>query len=137
MIVFLSCVKSKANNPCEAQKMYTSDLFKKSLHYAKSLKPSKIYILSAKYGLLELADVISPYEQTLNAMTEKERKIWAYKVIKQCEQKGIDFAEKTVFLCGNNYRKYVMQKFKNATAPLSKLGIGQQLQFYKNNTKKE
>lgn len=115
--------------------MYISDLFKKSLAYAKSLNPSKIYILSAKYGLLKLDDIIFPYEQTLNAMTEKEQKIWAYKVIKQCEQEGINFAEKTIFLCGKNYRKYVMQKFKNATAPLSKLGIGQQLQFYKNNTK--
>lgn len=133
MIIFLSCVKSKAATKCEAQKMYTSDLFKKSLEYAKSLKPNKIYILSAKYGVLELDEIISPYEQTLNAMTEKERKIWAYKVVKQCEIKGVDFTEKAIFLCGNNYRKYVMQKFKSASAPLSELGIGRQLQFYKNN----
>jgi hypothetical protein len=116
--------------------MYTSDLFKKSLEYAKSLKPNKIYILSAKYGVLELDEIISPYEQTLNAMTEKERKIWAYKVVKQCEEKGVDFTEKAVFLCGKNYRKYVMQKFKSSSAPLSKMGIGQQLQYYKNNIRK-
>lgn len=135
MIVFLSCVKNKALNDCKAQDMYVSDLFKKSLKYAKSLNPRKIYILSAKYGVLELDEIISPYELTLNTMTERERKIWAYKVIKQCEAKGVDFTEKTIFLCGYNYRKYVIQKFKNAEAPLGNLGIGKQLAFYKNNTK--
>lgn len=135
MIVFLSCVKSKCAHRCEAERMYTSELFKKSLQYAKSLQPHKIYILSAKHGVLELNDIISPYEMTLNAMTEKERKMWAYRVVKQCEAKGIDFSEKALFLCGNNYRKYVMQKFSNAEAPLSQLGIGKQLQFYKFNTK--
>lgn len=132
MIVFLSCVKSKAAQKCEAQNMYTSDLFQKSLAYAKSLKPQKIYILSAKYGVLELTDIITPYELTLNEMSKKEQKIWAYKVIKQCEEKRIDFTGKAIFLCGNNYRKYVMQKFKNAEAPLEKLPIGKQLAFYKN-----
>lgn len=135
MIVFLSYVKSKNNKSCEAQHMYVSDLFKKSLQYAKSLNPKKIYILSAKYGVLELTDVIEPYELTLNNMTEKERKIWAYKVIKQCEEKNIDFSETALFLCGSNYRRYVMTKFPNATAPLAKLSIGKQLQYYKENTK--
>ena len=60
MIVFLSCVSKKRNYPCEAQDLYTSDLFKKSLQYAKTLNPSKIYILSAKYGVLELTDRIRP-----------------------------------------------------------------------------
>lgn len=135
MIVFISCVKSKQNKQCTAKELYTSDLFKKSLQYAKQLKPRKIYILSAKYGVLELDDIVGPYELTLNKMTEYERKVWAYKVVKQCEQKGVDFTERAVFLCGENYRKYVMQKFKNAEAPLKKLGIGQQLKFYKDNIK--
>ena len=135
MIVFLSCVKSKQKRQCEAQEMYVSDLFVKSLNYAKSLKPRKIFILSAKYGLLELSDVITPYELTLNSMTERQRKVWAYKVIQQCQAKNIDFDEPALFLCGANYRKYVMTKFKNAEAPLKNLGIGRQLKFYKENTR--
>lgn len=132
MVIFLSCVKQKRDKPCLAKDMYISDLFKKSLEYAKRLNPRKIYILSAKYGLLELDEIIYPYNLTLNSMTEKERKIWAYKVIKQCEKKGVDFSEKTIFLCGNNYRKYVIRKFSNANAPLANLTIGKQLQLYKN-----
>ena len=110
--------------------MYVSDLFRKSYRYANQLKPRKIYILSAKYGLLELEDVIEPYELTLNTMTDTQQKIWAYKVWRQCKQKGIDFSERTIFLCGNNYRKYLIRKFHNAEAPLKNMGIGKQLQYY-------
>lgn len=132
MIVFLSCVKQKRSKPCAARDMYTSDLFKKSLAYALQLKPREVYILSAKYGLLELDEKIEPYEQTLNKMRDHERKAWAYRVCKQCEEKGISYGEKAVFLCGNNYRKYLMRKFTNAIAPLGNLPIGKQLAFYKN-----
>lgn len=131
MIVFLSCVKSKRQNVCAAKDMYVSDMFKKSLAYAETLNAKKIYILSAKYGLLELNDIIEPYNLTLNNMTEKQRKEWAYRVCKQCERKGIKYNEKIIFLCGENYRKYLMTKFQNSTAPLKNLGIGRQLSFYK------
>lgn len=131
MIVFLSCVKNKRNSPCAAREMYISDLFKKSLAYAEqSLDSATIYILSAKYGLLELDKPIEPYELTLNNMTKKQRQEWADKVLKQCEEKGISFDEETIFLCGRKYREFLMGEFKNSTAPLQHLGIGEQLAFY-------
>ena len=133
MIVFISCVKQKRGVSCAARDMYTSDLFKKSLAYAKQLRPRKVYILSAKYGLLELDDLIKPYNQTLNEISEDKRKAWAYKVCKQCEAKGISYDEEAVFLSENNYRKYLMQKFRNSTAPLCDKKIGEQLSFYKVN----
>lgn len=72
MIVFLSCGKTKAKHTCKACEMYQGDLFKKSFEYAKKLNPRKIYILSAKYKLLELDDIISPYELTLNTMNKEQ-----------------------------------------------------------------
>ena len=62
--------------------MYISDLFKKSLAYAKK-HADKVFILSAKYGLLTLDEIIYPYEKTLNKMSEYEKKRWAYKVFRQ------------------------------------------------------
>ena len=135
MIIFLSCVKSKQKCRCRAEEMYVSDLFKKSLIYAKQQKPRKIYILSALYGLLELDDIITPYEKTLLKMSEAERKKWACKVFKQMRDKNIDFNEEAVFLCGYQYRKYLSPKFKKSVAPLGNLGIGKQLAFYKENIK--
>lgn len=132
MIVFLSCVKLKRDVPSRSEDMYVSDLFKKSLQYAKSLNPDHIYILSAKYGLLELDDVIEPYDLTLKTMSEKERKRWAFKVCKQFESKGGNYNDKAIFLCGLAYRKYIMTKFPNKEIPLEGLMLGEQLQFYKN-----
>jgi cytoplasmic iron level regulating protein YaaA (DUF328/UPF0246 family) len=111
--------------------MYVSELFKKSLAYAKSLNPDRIFILSAKYKVLELTDIIEPYELALNDMSERERKLWAYHVIKQLELKDIDFTEKAVFLCSEKYRKYIKLKFPNYSIPLQHMGIGEQLKFYK------
>ena len=85
--------------------MYTGELFKKSLAYAKSLHPRQIYILSAKYGLLKLSDMIEPYNKTLNGANVKEQKKWALKVYRQMLDEGINFDEEAIFLCGVNYRK--------------------------------
>ena len=136
MNVFISCVKSKRKTKAKAKDMYISPLFSYSLKYALSLtSENKIYILSAKYGLLRLDDVINPYELTLNTMNESEKKKWAYKVYLQMKECGLNFDEEAIFLTGKNYRKYLITKFSNATAPLKNLGLGMQLSFYKNNIK--
>lgn len=131
MIIFLACTKSKAQKPCKARDMYQGELFKKSLAYAKRMKPTTIYILSAKYGLLELDDQIEPYEQTLNGASKQERKQWSYKVYKQLQAKNVNFQDDIIFLAGENYRQYLKQLFPKATMPLQGLSIGRQLQYYK------
>ena len=136
MIVFLSCTKTKRNVTCKARDMYTSDLFVKSLAYAESLHPDKIYILSAKYGLLRLDQIIDPYEQTLAGAKGGTCKQWAVMVYKQMLKEGINFSEDALFLCGENYRKYLMTKFPNGEAPLKNLGIGMQKKFYAEKLKK-
>ena len=129
---FISCVKSKKTNKDKASELYISTLYKGALNYAlKHTKKENIFILSAKYGLLKLDDIIEPYDETLNTFTEKQKKIWAYKVYKQMQNYQIDFNKKTIFLAGKNYRKYLITKFKNGEAPLKKLSIGKQLAFYK------
>ena len=133
MIIFISCVKLKQNKKCKAEDLYISSLFKKSLAYAKKLKPNKIFILSAKYGVLELKDMVEPYEVTLNKLSKQEKKKWAYSCLMQLKNKNVDFNEQCIFLCGKNYREYLMKVFKNSKAPLQNLGIGKQLKFYKDN----
>lgn len=130
MICFISCSKLKAKKPCKAEQMYISPLFKKSLLYSKKLEPDAIYILSAKYGVLELNEKISPYNITLNNMTENKRKLWSLNVIKQLKEKQINFEkEKAVWLTGKNYNKYLLHFFKNNILPFKKLTLGQRLKF--------
>lgn len=130
MNIFISCVSKKQSFTCKASEMYVSDLFIKSLNYAKTLN-GHIRILSAKYGVLELNDLIDPYNLTLNSMKDYERKEWAHKVINQLKEKKIDFTEKTIFLVGENYRKYLIPYFSNYEIPIEGLPIGKQLSFYK------
>lgn len=61
-----------------------------NLVFAHSLKPAKIFILSEKHGLVDLEQVIEPYEQTLNTMSMHEIKNWAEKVKQQMIGK-VDF----------------------------------------------
>jgi len=57
-------------------KNYTLVLFlKKSLKFARMQKPNKIYILSDKYGLIDLDFKIKLYEISLNKMKKKIGKI--------------------------------------------------------------
>ena len=130
MIALIGCVKSKKKNICKAKDMYISPLFRKSLNYA-SKTCSNIYILSAKYGLLSMDDIISPYNETLNQKTEHEKKIWAAKVHRQMQEKGISTEDKIMFLSGESYYKYLKMIYKNSITPLAGLQMGKRLKWLK------
>ena len=65
-IVLISCVSKKIGYKAKAEDLCISTLSRLSLAYAKKLKPDIIFILAAKYGLLNLDDKIEPYNKTLN-----------------------------------------------------------------------
>lgn len=129
--VFISCVKTKRSSRCMAKDMYISPLFKKAYLYALKFVPEeKIYILSAKYGLIYSTQMIDPYEKTLNAERDKERKVWAYNVIQQMKAKEIPLDASIMLLGGVNYTKYLSMVLKNASCPLKGLSMGKTLQWY-------
>jgi len=124
-IAVISCCKTKikADKKVKARDLYNSDLFNKSLAFCLE-KYDQVFILSAKYGLLSLADKIKTYDLTLNKFSIKEKKEWSKKVVdnfKKC------FKEDDViyFHCGVNYRKYIIEDISNKThTPLKGLGLG-------------
>ena len=125
MNIFISCVSEKASHRCQAKDMYQSPLFQKAYAYAQSLHPDHIYILSAKYHVINTDQVISPYDLTLNDMSADERKEWAEECVKIIKAKHINFDEKTIFLAGEHYVEYLREYFKNAEYPYDRLdGIG-------------
>lgn len=130
MIALIGCVKQKRDTACSAQEMYISPLFKKSYAYALR-HAQKIYILSAKHGLLSPQKIISPYNETLNSKTEHEKKIWAAKVYAQMQQAGIHPDDKILFLCGENYCKYLRCIYQNSIEPLRGLPMGKRLKWLK------
>jgi hypothetical protein len=128
-VVLLSCVKSKRSHRCRAWEMYTSPLFRKMMDYAQSLKPKNIFILSAKYGLLRLDEMIEPYEQTLKNMKSAYKRLWAQGVLAEL-RKHCDFdADNFVFLAGAPYRENLAPHLKHYEVPMEGLAFGKQLQW--------
>lgn len=128
-VVLISCVSQKLDYKSKAKNLYVSTLFKKNMAYANRLQPNKIYIFSAKYGLLELNDEIEPYDLTLNTMKEKEKKVWSNNVLVQLKKVEDVSKTKFVFLAGANYRKYLVEYLPYYEVPMKGLPIGKQLQY--------
>jgi hypothetical protein len=128
-VVLIACASKKLNLEEKAKNLYISALFKKSLSYAESLNPDKIFILSAKHGLLDLNKEISPYNETLNNLKKYEIKKWADFVLVQLKKTTNLEKDEYVFLAGNNYRKFLIPHIQNYSVPLQGLGIGKQLQW--------
>jgi hypothetical protein len=114
--------------------MYQSDLFKKCLAYARSLHPDQIFVLSAKYGLLDLHREIDPYDETLNQRTIGEIKQWAAGVIEQLRKISDLEKDRFTFLAADRYRRFLIPHLSHCEIPMRGLGIGKQLQFLKGAT---
>jgi len=136
-IVLISCASKKLKEKARAKDLYISSLFKSSLEYAYSLNPDKIFILSAKYGLLNLKQEIEPYNSTLNSMKDEEVEAWAERILEQLRQEANLQEDEFIFLAGENYRKHLVPEIKNYKIPLQGLGIGKQLKFLKESLKNE
>ena len=132
-IVLISCASKKLSKKSEAKDLYISTLFKYNLRYAISLNPDSIFILSAKYGLLELNEEVEPYNQTLNKMDNEEIVKWADKVINKLSRKTDLKKDEFIFLAGEKYRKFLIPHISNYKIPLEGLGIGKQLKYLKEN----
>ncbi len=132
-ISLIACCSKKLQGIYPAEQLYQSDLFKKSFAYAKKLKPTAIYILSAKYGLVELNQELETYNVTLNDCSATDNKNWAQSVLKSLSEKTDLKNDKFIYLAGNNYRKNLLKHTPNNEIPMNGLKIGEQLQWLSNN----
>lgn len=130
-IVLISCVSMKLAHKALAQDLYTSPLFKYNLNYARSLRPDVIYILSAKYGLVELEQLIEPYNVTLKDMGAREVQEWSSRVLAELQKRADLRQDLFIFLAGENYRKYLVPHLAHYEIPMKGKSIGRQLKFLK------
>lgn len=130
-IAILSCTKSKNEGYMKAKDLYMkSNLFSLSYHYAKK-NADKVYILSAKHGLLKEDDIIKEYDLTLKNQSELEKKKWSYKVYKEMI-KEFDEKDELIFFTGEDYHKYLKRKLPfKMTFPLDGLSLGNRMKWLK------
>jgi len=136
-VFLISCVRKKRTYSCKAKDLYTSPLFIKSYKYAEQ-QADKIFILSAKYGLVKPDEIIEPYNQTLNKMSDKERIDWSRKVIERLSEETSLKNDKFIILAGKNYYEKILPSIYIYELPLLGLGIGigKRLKWFDEHTKK-
>lgn len=129
----ISCVKSKAKRPSKAVDLYISSLFLFSRQYAEQ-RGLPIFILSAKYGLIEGDRIIAPYEKTVNKMSQIELSEWGCRVRSQVQDR-FNEDDALLVLAGSRYLAF-SEGLKNPIIdPLKGLSIGKRLQWLKHHTK--
>jgi hypothetical protein len=127
----LSCASRKRSEPCKASELYDSSLFRKAREFVQK-HCDCWYILSAKYGLVEPARVIGPYQETLNAKSRSERQSWAQKVLAELRPR-LRAGDRVIVLAGQRYREFLvsalLQHGCDVQVPLEGMRIGRQLQW--------
>jgi hypothetical protein len=78
-IALIACTKTKADCPSPAGLLYQSPLFRKSLLYALS-RTDRVFILSAKHGVLQLNDFVEPYELSIKNLSPIQKSEWVNRV---------------------------------------------------------
>ncbi|MBK9793173.1 MAG: hypothetical protein IPP60_08730 [Sphingobacteriales bacterium] len=136
-IVLISCVSRKGKTKAKAKDLYKGSLFINSLAYGQSLKPDKIFILSAYYHLLELEQEIEPYNVTLayvspkkkekkpylKVLSKEEADIWGKKVLEELGKVADLKNDKFIILAGQAYVQPIQTGLVNIIEPLKGIGL--------------
>ena len=104
-IYLISCCKEKLPTVAKAKDLYQSEGFKHRLSYARFQKADEILILSAKYHIVELDQVLEPYDVCLSNETVGEQKKWAEICIAALKSKYDLTKDKFVILASEDYYK--------------------------------
>lgn len=132
-----SCTKLKKDYKCKASIMYEdSKYFNAGIKYLKNINVDKIYVLSAKYGLISLDDEIEPYNIVLLNTTKKYRNAWNKKVLGQLNKKTDLKNDIFISIAHKEYTKDIKKYISHFKEPTSKLKIGNKEYFFKQFNKK-
>lgn len=109
----VGCGKSKATKPAPARALYTSPLFRKSLELAELLGDAT-FVASARHGIVELDDVVSPYDFTLVGTTKATRETWGRLVVDELEARALGGAAcvRVVLFMGATYADPIVEELE-------------------------
>lgn len=130
MLVIIPCGARKRPVKSAAYALYTGPYFMANLRYALSIaQRSDVYILSAKYGLLDLAREVEPY----NLKMGQPGCVTVTQVCEQAEKLGILQRSPVIGLGGRLYTDIMRTIWPEIKLPLSGIvGIGKQMQWLNN-----
>lgn len=148
-IALIACSKRKveAAKPVPAFELYQGQLFRAQLKYALdvlNLPLQRIFILSAKHGIVWSRALLTPYDQTLIRMSAPERRQWGMRVAYHLgilagmsrEPGEPHYLEEVFVLGGKLYREPVISALHASPTTVTTphpngLGYAQQVEWYK------
>lgn len=124
-LVLVSCGGSKLDQPALAGAMYVGSYHRAARRAASALtSPDRIWIVSARYGLLRLTDEIEPYEMTLG----DAGCVNSGELRSQAARAHVLVAERVIVLAGQHYVALAGEVWPYLESPLSGTrGIGEQM----------
>ena len=128
MLIIIPCGSKKRLAPSPARDLYLGAQFRMTVRAAEALQVAaggRIMILSGLHGLLELDQVVEPYEQRMG----KPGCVSVEQLRAKAVAMGLELAEDVTVLAGKEYSEAARAVWPAISTPLAGLGgIGYQRQ---------
>ncbi|MFC9634394.1 DUF6884 domain-containing protein [Streptomyces mirabilis] len=123
-LVVIPCGSRKLGRRARAADLYVGSYHRACRRAADALRPDRLLILSARYGLLDLDDVIDPYDTPHGAADA----ITVQALLKQATVRDIVLLDPVVALGGARHVGLVRTIWPHAHTPLAGIrGMGEQM----------
>lgn len=123
-LVVIPCGSRKLDRPARAADLYTGSYHRACRKAADALRPERLLILSARYGLLDLDDVVEPYDTPHGGSDAVTSQL----VLEQATSRGIVLLDPVVALGGARHVGLVHSVWPHALTPLAGTrGMGEQM----------
>ncbi len=124
--LLLALAGAQLRYPAPARKLCTSTWFRLARAYAES-QDCPWLLLSAKYGLVNPTEVISPYQLDVTHMGVRQRTSWAQRIGDQARRK-LPYSEQIVLVAGMKYcdclLPHLSELAEQVYTPLAGLSVG-------------
>lgn len=117
-IALVSCSSRKRDYDCPASELYSASVgFRLACDYAKTVA-DRVYILSAKHGLVPDDTVLSPYNECLLDRGTCERRQWAEGILAELREVTDLAVDEFIILAGVKYYEFLLPHIKRYSLPL-------------------
>lgn len=131
-IALISCTSSKKDYECEAKELYSNSLAFRLEYEIASKIAEKVYILSAKHGLISPNTVLAPYNYTLINKPKSVKVKWSNTVLNQMKQEVSLENDEFIIFTGKDYYGYLLSSMKNYWLPLKGIRQGERIPALRN-----
>lgn len=123
-LVVIPCGSRKLGSPARSADMYVGSYHRACRKAADALRPGLLLILSARHGLLDLDDVIEPYDTPHGAADAVTGQV----LLEQATARGIVRLDPVVALGGARHVALVRSVWPHVRTPLAGArGMGEQM----------